>query len=223
MAQQPSRARPTPDDYGSPRPDDALETTEPPFDVDIVRNSTRRPGTDSGAELAAEVMWVADAGEGAASRDGLYVYPPGAAVPRDRIVALNQIAADFYADAYPDSWAAGYISDRLGAVADEPEQAQKLASFRLGYAPDAWTALTDHQRSGGAADPELLAAGLSNYAFAGRLIDTFRDRLAFPITAAAPNGQTEIHGFIARRNPTHDTLHIDQAVRRLLNTTMPFT
>ena len=140
----------------------------------------------------ARISWVShDDDHGA-----LYAYPSNATVPRTRLLELNEQAADFYAAHYPHSWAATYLADRLGTDLAGHHQ------FRIGYAPDRWDALTTHLRGLGATDSELLAAGLAVRTQSGRLRDRFRDRLVFPITAGAADGDTEVHGFIARRNPT---------------------
>ncbi|WP_375502726.1 MobF family relaxase [uncultured Jatrophihabitans sp.] len=133
-----------------------------------------------------------------------------AVVPRARIVELNTQAVEFFTARYPDSWASDYLTDRLGTdLADDDR-------FRVGYAPDSWTALTTHLRRHGATDEEIVGTGLGSYASTGRVIDRFRDRLVVPIQAAGPDGETEIHGFIGRRNPakTDD----DNAGPKYLNT-----
>lgn len=108
-----------------------------------------------------------------------------------RIIDLNKAAAAYYSEQLPTSWAFGYLHQRLGDPTHAP-----LA----GYAPRAWTALTDHLRQQLAAtDEELLAAGLARVSRRGTLIDTFRDRLILPLTDT--HG---IVGFVARRNPTRD-------------------
>ncbi len=129
-----------------------------------------------------------------------------AVVPRARLVELNPEAADYFAARYPDSWAAGYLTERLGAdPADDPR-------FTPGYAPAGWTGLLEHLRARGATDTDILAAGLGSRARTGNLIDRFRDRLVFPIHG--PDG--DIHGFIARRNPATD--NADRAGPKYLNT-----
>ncbi|RFU20611.1 UNVERIFIED_ORG: toprim domain-containing protein [Bacillus sp. AZ43] len=117
----------------------------------------------------------------------------GVGVDRDRLLELNQQAADFFAAHFRDSWAPAYLTDRLGTdLADEEP-------FTLGYTPVGWTALTSHLRRLGATDAEIVAAGLGSYASTGRVIDRFRDRLVFAIR----DGEG-IHGWIGRRNPDHD-------------------
>ncbi|MBN1097160.1 relaxase domain-containing protein [Blastococcus sp. TML/C7B] len=115
-----------------------------------------------------------------------------AVVGRDRLIELNTQTAAFFTDHYPDSWAPGYLRDRLGTdlTAD--------ACFTPGYASAGWTALVDHLRGLGATDTELVTAGLAQRARTGALIDRFRDRLTFSIHDL----DGAIVGFIARRHPT---------------------
>src|ERR1035437_5392636 len=112
-----------------------------------------------------------------------------AAVPRARLLELNELAA-FFSAGYTDSWGPAYVSSRLGTdLADHP-------SFRPGYAPAGWTHLSDHLRDLGFSDQEILAAGLARVGRNGHVIDQFRGRLVVPIR----NGQ-QITGFIGRRDP----------------------
>jgi DNA primase len=138
----------------------------------------------------------------------------GTGASRERLLQLNAAAQTFFASQYETSWAANYVSERLGT---DPATAHLTGQdrFSVGYAPAGWTALTTHLRQTGASDAELVAAGLGTYASTGRVIDRFRDRIMFPITTLAtddPNANSagrvdseassvEIHGFIARRNP----------------------
>ncbi|WP_142027252.1 MobF family relaxase [Blastococcus colisei] len=117
-----------------------------------------------------------------------------ATVGRQRLIELNQQAVEYFADRYPDSWAPAYLQSRLGTDLTGDTR------FSPGYAPAGWTTLTDHLRSDGATDEEILAAGLGVRARTGRVIDRFRDRLTFPIHG--PDGA--VHGFIGRRNPARD-------------------
>jgi conjugative relaxase-like TrwC/TraI family protein len=195
-----SEPDPEPDDADAPPPDDR---DEPPADLHTVHQNNATAG----------IVWVADGSDTdpilERRRGALYEYPASAEAPRERVVALNQAAADFYADSFPASWAASYVTDRLAVdpatVARNGDAQVSLADFGLGYAPDGWTSLVDHLRTTSeATDRELIAAGLASYAKTGRLIDRFRDRLVFPVTALDANQQPEVHGFIARRNPNHD-------------------
>ena len=57
-----------------------------------------------------------------------------------------------------------------------------LTNFGIGYAPNAWTELTDYLRGKGYTDEELKASGLVSVSRKnGNLFDRFRDRLMFPI------------------------------------------
>jgi DNA primase catalytic core len=133
-----------------------------------------------------------------------------AAVPRERLVELNSLAEDFFTDHYRDAWAPTYLSERLGTdLTGDPR-------FSVGYAPDRWTALTDHLRRHGATDAEIVGAGLGRIASTGRVIDQFRDRLVFPIKDTNADGDPEIHGWIGRRNPTKSD--DDKAGPKYLNT-----
>jgi DNA primase catalytic core len=114
-----------------------------------------------------------------------------AAVPRERLLEMNQQAVEFFASRYAGSWAARHLHERLGA--DRATDSR----FRPGYAPAGWTALTDHLHALGASDSEILAAGLGSTTRNGAVIDRFRDRLVFPICHGA-----DVRGFIGRRNPT---------------------
>ncbi len=115
-------------------------------------------------------------------------------VTPERIAALNEQAATFYQATYCGSWAQTYLAERLGGtdLAGDPRT-------RPGYAPAGWATLTAHLRHHGATDDELLAAGLAKQACTGRLIDTFRDRLVFPI-----QHHEHVVGFVGRRNPDTD-------------------
>ncbi len=112
--------------------------------------------------------------------------------PRDRLVHVNQLTADFYERRFTDSWAHHYVTQRFG---------QDLAdtAYRPGYAPAGWTALVNHLRSHHhITDDEMISAGVATRASTGRLIDRFRDRVTFPIT----NTEGTVIGFVGRRHPT---------------------
>jgi DNA primase catalytic core len=128
----------------------------------------------------------------------------GVRADRDRLLELNQQAADFFTARYRGSWAPAYLTDRLGTGLTGDDR------FTVGYAPDSWTALTRQLQRLGATDAEIVAAGLGSYASTGWVIDRFRDRLVFAIRDG-----DEIHGWIGRRNPNQDG---DHAVPKYLNT-----
>ncbi len=57
-----------------------------------------------------------------------------------------------------------------------------IKKFGLGYAPDSWTALTDHLKSMGYSEQELVLANLTKRSDKnGRCYDNFRNRVMFPI------------------------------------------
>ena len=116
--------------------------------------------------------------------------------PAERILALNEAAAQWWADAYPDSPAEQYISDRFAgnSLSDDPR-------FRVGYAPNSWTGLVDHLRAEGASDTELVDAGLGRYSRRGTVIDAFRGRVMLGISS--PEG--DLIGFSGRILPIHET------------------
>lgn len=110
---------------------------------------------------------------------------------RDRLVQVNGLTQQYYAQRFPGSWAQNHLISRFGA---------DLAGHRLvqpGYAPAGWTNLIHHLHQHGVTDTEMIAAGVARVASTGRLIDQFRDRVTFPIT----NTDGEILGFVGRRNP----------------------
>ncbi|WP_405064627.1 toprim domain-containing protein [Kribbella sp. NBC_01505] len=104
---------------------------------------------------------------------------------------LNRHAWEFYQrqlNARQDGWAARHLRDRgLGMALTDP-------AWGIGYAPDSWTALTDHLRKSGFAEESLMAAGLSAPTMNGYLVDRFRDRIMF----AAENPDLELAGFVGR-------------------------
>jgi len=174
---------------------------------------------DADQLAAATADLTARAGAGAARTAGTVEDVTGPALPagpdRDRLLAANAAAADYFAAQYPDSWAPGYLRHRLGA-----DGLDSLAGTapRLGYAPAGWTGLTEHLRGAGFTDDEILTAGLGTRARTGRVVDRFRDRLVLPIRAAGATPDAGVVGFVARRDPTADAAGADQRTPKYLNT-----
>lgn len=109
----------------------------------------------------------------------------------ERIVELNRIALAFYETQLPCSWAPDYLRQRLGTdLADDRR-------FPVGYAPPGPTSLIRHLCGTGADANELIEAGLARRTDRGGIVDSFRDRVVFPIYS----GDDPV-GFIGRRNPT---------------------
>lgn len=96
---------------------------------------------------------------------------------RDRMYALNRDAAKFfYSQLSSPGGKAGvdYINKRQISPAT-------VKNFGLGYAPDSWTALSDALISKGYSEEELISADLAKMGKNGRIYDSFRNRLMFPV------------------------------------------
>jgi DNA primase len=89
-----------------------------------------------------------------------------------------------------DAWTPGYLRSRGLGPAD-------WQRWGIGYAPAAWTTLTDHLRRLGCDDALIEAAGLARRSSRGTLIDHFRDRVILPVRA----GDGTTAGFIGRVRP----------------------
>lgn len=95
---------------------------------------------------------------------------------QERLWALcTEAARFFHAALYAPAGAAG-----LRYAHSRGMTKGTLTRFGVGFAPDAWTALTDAMRAKGYTDEELVAAGLVSEK-GGRIYDRFRNRLMFPI------------------------------------------
>ncbi len=115
-----------------------------------------------------------------AERAGVELRPP---TPREverreeheRLLAANDAATLFYQAQLggPHGASAREYAERRGLDAATQRQ------WQLGYAPDEWSALTDHLTARGFQDRELVAAGLAIEGQRG-LYDRFRGRLVFP-------------------------------------------
>jgi DNA primase len=109
-------------------------------------------------------------------------YEQGGQVPgqeqsqRRRLIAAHRAAADFYSERLRSADAVAG-RDFLASRGFDLEQAE---SFGVGYAPDAWEALTGHLRGRGFTDAELLTGGLAREGRRGP-VDRFRGRLIWPI------------------------------------------
>jgi DNA primase catalytic core len=111
---------------------------------------------------------------------------------RSRLLEANGAAAAFYRHELlraATTWPAGYLAQRrLDHVL------AWNANWAVGYAPDAWSRLTDHLRGQGFDDETLLNAGLAKVTQNGYMIDQFRDRLMF---TAYDKGADPV-GFVGR-------------------------
>ncbi len=95
---------------------------------------------------------------------------------QERLWALSKEAARFFnKQLYSPAGAQGLAyAQRRGMPRS------MLTTFGIGFAPNAWTALTDAMRQKGYTDEELVDAGLVSEKN-GRIYDRFRNRLMFPI------------------------------------------
>jgi DNA primase len=128
-------------------------------------------------------LTFAEAVERLAARAGIDLrYEQGGQVPgreqsqRRRLIAAHRAAADFYTERLRSSDAAP-AREFLTSRGFDLEQASR---FGVGYAPDAWEALTGHLRGRGFTDAELLAGGLAGQGRRGP-VDKLRGRLIWPI------------------------------------------
>lgn len=96
---------------------------------------------------------------------------------RDRLLELLEVSTIFYTGRMTDA-AKKYLTERgLG----EPT----IQTFRLGWASDAWSELSDHLKAKKFSDAEIINAGLAKKSERGSLTDKFRNRIMFPIADSA--------------------------------------
>jgi DNA primase len=138
-----------------------------------------------------------EAVERLAARAGVDLrYEQGGHVPgqeqsqRRRLLAAHKAAAEFYTErlASPDAQIAREF------LASRGFDLEQSAQYGVGYAPDAWEALTGHLRGRGFTDAELVAGGLAREGRRGP-VDRFRGRLIWPIRELSG----EVIGFGARK------------------------
>jgi DNA primase len=97
----------------------------------------------------------------------------------DQVIELNQWAMSWWEDQLssqsPPAQAAREYLDQRGIT----EETRK--TFRLGFAPDSWDALSTHLRQKGATKEALEKSGLVVKKDGGGSYDRFRGRLMFPV------------------------------------------
>ena len=96
---------------------------------------------------------------------------------RSRILAMNREAARFFHDVLV-SEAGKRGMDYLRA---RGLKKSTITHFGIGYAPESWDALTNHLKSRGYSESEMIAGFLASKGKNGGSYDTFRDRVIFPI------------------------------------------
>ena len=178
------------------------EEKTPSFHVTAARGLYFCFGCQAGGDVFEFVMRVdhltfAETIERLAGRAGIQLrYVEGGATTqgqqgrRTRLVEAHKAAAEFYAE-------------QLGSPAAQParrlltergfDQAAAV-QFSVGFAPQAWDALTKHLRGRGFTDEELRIGGLARDGQRG-LVDRFRGRLMWPIRDITG----DVIGFGARR------------------------
>ena len=96
----------------------------------------------------------------------------------DEVVQLNSWALDWWQNQLESS-AEGRIARDYLAQRELTEDTQK--TFRLGYAPDSWEALSSYLRQKGATQQQIERSGLVVKKEEGGSYDRFRGRLMFPV------------------------------------------
>jgi DNA primase len=97
-------------------------------------------------------------------------------ISKTELLAINQMALDFY-----------YRSTRGSKLAIDYFLSRGLTretirDFKLGYAPEGWTAFLDFAKSKGVSQASVIRSGLAIVKQeTGRVYDRFRDRIMFPI------------------------------------------
>src|SRR5215467_4432733 len=162
----------------------------PSFTVSAARNVYFCHGCGAGGDAIRFVMDVehlsfVEAIERLAARAGIELhYVEGGPAPvranqgqKQRLIAANQAAAEFYA-AQLTTPAARTAREFLAARGFDRAAAQ---AYGCGFASDGWDVLVKHLRGRGFSSAEMEAAGLAKPARSGSLIDRFRRRLIWPI------------------------------------------
>ncbi len=96
---------------------------------------------------------------------------------RSRVLAMNRDAARFFHETLvSEAGARGmeYLKKR-------GLKKKTITHFGIGYAPDSWDALTNHLKSKGYKEEEMISAFLASKGKKGGCYDIFRDRVIFPI------------------------------------------
>jgi DNA primase len=95
----------------------------------------------------------------------------------DQVIELNQWALQWWQDQLQNK-SAGSVREYLKQRGLTEETSQ---TFRLGFAPDSWEALSTHLRQKGATQEQLEKSGLVVKKDEGGSYDRFRGRLIFPV------------------------------------------
>ena len=117
--------------------------------------------------------------------------PP--AIAADRAYDINLLAWHHFSTPVANDFAHSYLRYHRGLDLTALET-ESPGWPLVGHVGPGWTTLIDRLRTEGVTEDELLATDLAQSTRAGRLIDTLRDRLIFPVTD--PAGR--IGGFTGR-------------------------
>ena len=109
---------------------------------------------------------------------------------RARVLEANALTAEFFQAAL----ASDEAEPGRKLMSDRGFDASALAHFGVGWAPKGWTHLSDHLKSKGFTDQELLVAGLASSGDRG-IYDKFRGRVVWPIRDTT----NQVIGFGARK------------------------
>lgn len=97
---------------------------------------------------------------------------------KSRVLEMNRTAARYFFDVLAHS-SAGEKGRRY--FAERQLSPATITKYGLGYAPDDWYGLSNHMRSKGYSEEELITANLCGRGKKGGIYDQFRDRVMFPI------------------------------------------
>lgn len=129
-----------------------------------------------------------------------------------RLIAAHREAIGFYRHHLLGSDDARMYLARRGfavlALRNLPWNPAVDKPWQVGYAPPGWRNLTEHLTRLGYTVDELVGAGLARQSAGGRVYDTFRDRIVFPIRST----KGDPVAFTGR------TLQTDERVPKYLNT-----
>ncbi|HTP56789.1 MAG TPA: DNA primase [Candidatus Paceibacterota bacterium] len=113
-----------------------------------------------------------------------------AAKERQRLLEVAELSAKFFAK---QLWHSNAGAKALAYLRERGMTDRTIESWRLGWAPNDWRALSTFLTGAGHADGDIVGAGMA-IAKNGRIYDRFRSRIMFPICDA--NGQ--VVGFTGR-------------------------
>ncbi|GAB7192787.1 hypothetical protein NUM3379_34960 [Kineococcus sp. NUM-3379] len=141
--------------------------------------------------------------EGAAARTRPGVNDSQVAAAPQQLLAINALAASFFrqqlkAHEGPRGYLTGHGSWNAPGFQGRGFTEATIARFGVGYAPAGWTQLTEHLRSRGYRDEELVAAGVAVPSRRGGVVDLFRDRIMFPVRRVEDEA---VIAFIGRAAP----------------------